>query len=254
MNIEDFEAVVWGWIQESGALIMKHFKETSLGVDCKDDGTPVTIADRNVELLLRKKINSNFPEHGILGEEFGSEKEDAEWLWMIDPIDGTKSFVSGVPLFGTVLCLCRNRNPAFGAIHLPALNEWLVGDGKKTLCNGRQSFCRLPKSISEATLLTSDEVDVRIHQNYDNWLALSERVNLSRTWGDCYGYYLVATGRADIMADPIVSPWDIYGIIPILEGAGARISAWDGSCILQNTSALVAHPSIHKKVLHLLNK
>ena len=117
MNIEDFEAVVWGWIQESGALIMKHFSETSLGVDRKEDGTPVTIADRNVELLLRKKINTNFPEHGILGEEFGSEKEDAEWLWMIDPIDGTKSFVSGVPLFGTVLCLCRNRNPAFGAIH-----------------------------------------------------------------------------------------------------------------------------------------
>ena len=254
MNFEDFEEVVRGWVQESGALILKYFSETGLGVDRKKDGTPVTIADRNVELLLRKKINSNFPEHGILGEEFGSEKEDAEWIWMIDPIDGTKSFVSGVPLFGTVLCLCRDRNPAFGAIHLPALNEWLVGDGKKTLWNGRQSSCRLPKSISEATLLTSDELDVRIHQNYDNWLALSKMVNFSRTWGDCYGYFLIATGKADIMADPIVSPWDVFGAIPILEGAGAKVSAWNGENVLNGNSAVGSHPAIHNEVINYLNQ
>ena len=174
MNFEDFEEVTWAWVQESGAMILKHFSDTSLGVERKEDGTPVTIADRNVELLFRKKINSNFPEHGILGEEFGSEKEGAEWMWVIDPIDGTKAFISGVPLFGTVLCLCHNRKPRFGAIHLPPLDQFLVGDGGKTHCNGRKVSCRLPKSISEATLLTSDEADVRIHQNYDNWLALSK--------------------------------------------------------------------------------
>ena len=254
MNFEDFEEVVWGWVQESGALIMEYFSETGLGVDRKEDGTPVTIADRDVEILLRKKINSNFPEHGILGEEFGSEKEDAEWLWMIDPIDGTKSFISGVPLFGTVLCLCHNGIPAFGAIHMPALNEWLVGNGKKTLCNGRQVSCRLPKSISEATLLTSDEADVRMHQNYNNWLALSKRVNFCRTWGDCYGYFLVATGKADIMADPIVSPWDVFGAIPILDGAGAKVSTWNGENVRNGNSAVAAHPELHNEVLLYLNQ
>ena len=131
MNIEDFEAVVWGWIQESGALIMKHFSETSLGVDRKEDGTPVTIADRNVELLLRKKINSSFPEHGILGEEFGSEKEDAEWLWMIDPIDGTKSFMGGSPLFGTLIGLMKNNAPYLGVLNQPILKERWVGIANK---------------------------------------------------------------------------------------------------------------------------
>ena len=245
---------MWGWVQESGAMILEQFMEPNLAVDTKEDDTPVTIADRNAELFLRKQINTNFSEHGILGEEFGPEKEESEWLWMIDPIDGTKSFISGVPLFGTIICLCNNRCPVFGAIHLPALNQWIVGDGRKTLCNGRQVSCRFPGSISEVTLLTSDENDVRNYQNYDNWVSLSKKVKFTRTWGDCYGYYLVATGRADIMADPIVSPWDIYGIVPIIEGSGAKISAWSSNCILSENSALASHPAIHPAIVDCLNE
>ena len=133
-----------------------------------------------------------------------------------------------------------------------------MGNGKKTLCNGRQVSCRLPKSISEATLLTSDEADVRIHQNYDNWLALSKRVNFSRTWGDCYGYFLVATGKADIMADPIVSPWDVFGAIPILEGAGVKVSAWNGEnvpkCRISGHFDLFLDPLTHKMAPYTAKK
>ncbi|MFP6886678.1 MAG: histidinol-phosphatase [Opitutales bacterium] len=253
MNLEQLEPLAREWTRQSGDMILRHFRDPELSVEHKEDASPVTIADREAEQLLRKLIREHFPEHGLMGEEFGPDREDAEWVWLIDPIDGTKSFVSGVPLFGTVLCLQREGRPIFGAIHLPALDEWIVGDGQTALRNGTPVQVREPVSLSDAVLLTSDERDIGIHQSEGGWKRLLGEVSYCRTWGDCYGYFLVATGQADIMVDPIVNPWDFHGVIPIIEGAGGRITNWLGENALGSDSAVVAHPVIHEEIIVRLN-
>ena len=253
MNLEELEPLTREWTRLSGELILRHYRDNELSVDLKEDHSPVTIADREAEQLLRKLIRERFPAHGMLGEEFGPDRENSDWVWLIDPIDGTKSFVSGVPLFGTVLCLQREGRPVFGAIHLPALNEWIVCDGQFALHNGLQVAVSEPVSLREAVLLTSDQRNAEIHQSEDSWKRLHREVSYCRTWGDCYGYFLVATGKADIMVDPIVNPWDFHGAIPIIEGAGGRITNWQGEDALGSNSVVAAPSTLHEEVITHLN-
>ena len=198
----------------SGAFIRPYFAQRDLALDVKTDGTIVTAADRGAEQLMREMINRQFPEHGIIGEEFGAERPDAEYVWVLDPVDGTVSFASGVPLFGTLIALKHRGRPTIGVIHQPILNELVVGDGDTTVCNGRSVRCTTTTSIENATLLTTGFKNIEVHQNGRAFLTLVRRCKLHRGWGDCYGYLMVATGRADVMLDPIMKEWDVAALIP----------------------------------------
>jgi histidinol phosphatase-like enzyme (inositol monophosphatase family) len=238
---------------KSGGLICNYFGSQDLSSELKEDQTPVTIADREAESLIRRMIQTRFPAHGILGEEFGIENEGADYQWVIDPIDGTKTFMTGVPLFGTVICLKYKGEPLLGCIHQPILNQILIGDGETTWLNGKEVKVRKTARIEDAILLTSDPINPGRYKGEVKWNKLVSNVKLYRTWGDCYGYLLLASGWADIMVDPIVSPWDFHGIIPIIRGANGAITDWQGEDALKGNSVIAANKILHRKVIELLN-
>src|SRR5690606_35371132 len=198
----------------------------TLAVEHKSDDSPVTLADRGAEELLRRLIAQTYPDHGVIGEELGNDRPDAEFVWVLDPIDGTKSFITAVPLFGTLIALLHRGQPVLGAIHQPILNQLLVGDGVVTTLNDRPVRVRPCADLSAATLVTSDPLNPAKYQNDTAYDAHGNRVHLTRTWGDAYGYLLLATGRADITCDPNMNPWDIQALIPIVRGAGGVITDW----------------------------
>jgi histidinol-phosphatase len=237
---------------ESGALIRRYFRSPGLAVDVKPDQTPVTDADRGAEELMRARIGARFPDHGIMAEELGSERLDAEWVWVLDPIDGTKSFVSGVPLFGTLIGLLHRGQPVLGAIHQPIARELLVGDGTTTTLNDRRVRVRPTARLSDAVLLASDVTTAARHQDAAGWERLVARARWLRTWGDCYGYLLVATGQADVMTDPIMNPWDLLPLVPIVRGAGGVITDWQGNDPVHGTSIVAANPMLHPEVIATL--
>ena len=240
----DLEFAIGPFSQErSGDFIRPHFANPALAVEIKSDDSPVTAADRGAEQLLRDLIAKKFPSHGIIGEEFGDDRPDAEFTWVLDPIDGTKAFITGVPLWGTLIALLHHGQPVLGAIHQPVLQQLMIGDGSVTTLNDRPVRVRECARIEDATLLTSDPLNPAKYQNGPAYDALVKRARLARTWGDCYGYLLVATGRAEAMVDPIVNPWDTACFQPIIEEAGGVFtdlngehSAFAGSAIATNAA------------------
>lgn len=222
-------------------------------IETKPDGSPVTVADKECERRLREMIHSTFPSHGIIGEEFGNENTDAEFVWSLDPIDGTKSFVSRVPLYGILFGLLHEGKPCLGVIDQPMTRERIIGDGMMTEYNGRRVYVSETPSVDKALLLTTDLIDCETEHPHENWNALLHRARLFRTWGDCYAYMMIASGRADIMADPVLSPWDLYPLLPILEGAGAKVTDWNGNAALGAKSILAANPKLHAEALEILN-
>lgn len=238
---------------ESAKIIKPYFFNPALEVEMKANETPVTIADRNAEERLRALISDKYPQHGIIGEEFGSENSDAEFVWVLDPIDGTISFASGCPLFGTLICLLHNGRPLVGAINLPALDQLCIGDGRRTTVNGRPVRMRETRELSAATLLTTDYLNIAQYQDRAAFEALSEKTRVTRTWGDCYGYFLLASGWADIMVDPIMNAWDLLALVPVIEGAGGVISGWQGDDAVSATSCVAANRHLHGAVIDILN-
>ncbi len=238
---------------ESGEIIKRYYR-TPVKVDTKKDDSPVTIADKKTEEFLRNEIMKKFPEHGIIGEEFGEINPDTEYKWVLDPIDGTKSFICGTPLFGTLIALMKNDEPILGAINLPVLNELLIGDNLKTTLNDKHVKFRVCKNISDAVLLTTDFKSYGEYQSRKGLDNLISKVKIVRGWGDCYGYYLVATGYADIMVDPIMSIWDKMALIPVIKGAGGIITDIQGRDAVKGTSIAAASPVIHSEVIKILNQ
>jgi len=237
----------------SGEFIRPYFANPALEVEIKEDETPVTIADRGAEELMRRMIAGKFPRHGIIGEELGEKDPKAEFVWVLDPIDGTKAFASGCPLFGTLIALLHQGRPILGAIHQPVLRQLLIGDGTTAELDGRKVRLRPCASIESATLLTSDLLSPSRHQNGPAFDGLARRARLVRTWGDCYGYLLVATGWADIMCDPILNPWDIQALVPVIRGAGGIITDWHGGDPVKADSIVAAGPGLHAQVIAALN-
>ena len=237
---------------ETGKIIVEYFAQ-DLKIEIKSDHSPVTIVDKKVEELLRDRISREFPEHGIIGEEFGSKDQDSEYVWVIDPIDGTKSFISRVPLFGTLIALTHNREPILGVFHQPLLNLFLIGDNRDSFLNDRKIVTREIRSISQARLFTSDIMDIQKYQDLNKFLRLAEKVSLVRTWGDCFGYYLLSCGMGDIMLDPIVNDWDAMAVIPIARGAGAKVTDFKGGDLKNPRSLVAAIPEIHKRVIEILH-
>lgn len=237
---------------ESGKIIQHYFR-THVDVDIKSDESPVTIADKKAEELLRTLIMKEFPEHGIIGEEFGNHNPDAEYVWVLDPIDGTKSFVCGTVTFGTLIALLHKGEPVLGVIHQPVLHELLIGDNKTAMLNGNPVSMRSCNNVSDSVLLVTDHVNIKKYQNIEKFETLIEEVKIYRNWGDCYGYYLLATGYADIMVDAIMNLWDVAALVPIVKGAGGIITDYKGGSPLTGDGAIAAHPAIHAEVIKRLN-
>ncbi len=237
---------------ESGKII-KNYWRSGISVDTKKDLSPVTIADKKAEELMRGMIIKYFPDHGILGEEFGEHNPDSEYKWVLDPIDGTKSFICGTITFGTLIALLKNGKPVLGVINQPILNEFLIGDGSSTELNEIKVHVRKCDYLSNAVLLTTDQLDIEKYRDIKKFDGLVHKVKMYRQWGDCYGYYLVATGYADIMIDPIMNPWDLLALIPIIHGAGGKITDYKGGDPLMGNSIIATGGSIHREVVGLLN-
>lgn len=252
MNLHDLTPFLQVLSKESAEIIKSYFR-TPINVETKSDFSPVTIADKLAEERMRELIVKQFPQHGIIGEEFGNYNPDAEYVWVLDPIDGTKSFISGALSFGTLIALLKNGKPIVGVINQPILNELLIGDNQNCLLNGVKVEMRKCSSINMATLLTTDHHNIGKYQNQTKFDALTKIVKLYRNWGDCYGYYLLATGFADIMIDPIMSVWDSMALVPIINGAGGMITDYQGNDPIIGNSIVAASKEIHAEVIKLLN-
>ncbi len=251
-NSTEFKKFMYHLANISANIIKPYFR-TKMNIEHKEDNSPVTVADKNAEEAMRRAIIKEYPEHGIVGEEFGNYKEDAEYKWVLDPIDGTKSFICGVLSFGTLIALLKNGEPILGVINQPILNEFLIGDNKSTNINNKLVSVRNCEDISDAVLLTTDHIKIEEYQNLEKFEKLIRKVKLYRSWGDCYGYYLLATGFADVMIDPIMSFWDTMALIPIIKGAGGIISDYKGDDPVNGNSIIAASPGVHSQVIKFLN-
>ncbi len=252
LSWEEVESLVRRLAQESGKVIRSYFRKP-LSVEQKEDASPVTQADKEAEERMREMIMEAFPDHGILGEEFGWHNEHASYKWVLDPIDGTRNFIAGGLMFGTLIALLRGERPILGVIHQPILGELVVGSGHQTTFNGKPVRARACTAISDAVLLTTDPYLIKEHQDFERFEALRKQVRVYRGWGDCYGYLLLACGCVDIMLDPIMHPWDSLALIPIVTGAGGTITDFRGDDPVHGTSIVATGGTIHQQVLDLLN-
>ena len=212
----------------AGDVIRPYFRKP-LAIRDKADLTPVTAADRVAEETMRALIEERFPEHGILGEEFGRVREDAEFVWVLDPIDGTKSFISGVPLFGTLIALTRGGRSILGVIDQPILRErWVGAVGRPTTLNGAAIRCRACSVLAAATLFATTP-DMFKGEDAASFARVSDKVKLTRFGADCYAYGLVATGFVDLVLEASLEPYDFCAMVPIVEGAGGVATDWRGA-------------------------
>ncbi len=253
MDLSPYHAFTLELARASGDFILPLFGRRDLAVEAKADASPVTQADRGAEELMRRMIKAKFPSHGILGEEFGPEHTDAEFVWVLDPVDGTKSFITGVPLWGTLIALLHRGQPLLGCIHQPVLRQLVVGDNSTTTLNGAPVRCRPTTRLADATLLTCDWLSPAQYQDGPAFDRLAKSAKLCRTWGDAYAYLLLATGWADLAVDPIMNPWDVAALVPVIRGAGGVITDWSGGPAYPAKSTIAAAtPPLHAATLAML--
>ncbi|MDO5114024.1 MAG: histidinol-phosphatase [Planctomycetia bacterium] len=239
----------------AGKNTLRYFRQDNFDVEEKSDETPVTIADRSTEILLRNEIEMAFPHDAILGEEFPSKEGSSGFRWILDPIDGTKAFIHGVPLYGTLIGVEYEGKAILGVIEIPAMDErvyaktgggaWYV-QGEKTPVRAQVSAC---SHLSESLILTSEEMTFYRTDRYASWKRLIHHAKQARTWGDCYGYMLVATGRAEGMVDPAMSLWDAAALFPIIQEAGGIFTDWQNVPTYTTGEAVVTNGRIHQEVL-----
>jgi histidinol-phosphatase len=243
--------------REAGRLTLDFFQRDDLQVERKQDRSPVTMADRQAEQLLRQRIAQVFPDDGILGEEYGEQPGSSGYRWILDPIDGTKSFICGVPLYGTMVGVEYEGRSLVGVVDIPALEEcvyagWGLGAwhcrGQSEPRAARVSGCSV---LDEAVFLTSQLDLFADRAAMDLYHQLEQRAAITRTWGDCYGYVLVATGRADVMLDPLMNVWDAAALQPIIEEAGGAFTDWTGQPTIHSGESLACTRPLLESVLAL---
>jgi histidinol-phosphatase len=221
--------------QEAGRLTLRYFQQDNYEVERKGDASPVTIADRSAEQLLRERIAAAFPQDGIIGEEFGTTTGTSGFNWILDPIDGTKSFIHGVPLYGVLIGVEHEGRCHAGLIYMPALSEGVYASAGQGAWYFRGDAPPTPARVSRKAqladgLFLTSAVDTYLQRDaFAAFAALQKAAYVTRTWGDCYGYLLVATGRAEVMIDPIMNLWDAAALQPILEEAGGTFTDWQGN-------------------------
>jgi myo-inositol-1(or 4)-monophosphatase len=245
MTAVDFATFVERLAQVSGEVILPFFR-SAIRADDKSQGgvfDPVTEADRGAEAAMRRLIAQTFPAHGVIGEEYGPDRPDAEYVWVLDPIDGTKSFVSGLPTWGTLIGLMHHGEPAYGMMAQPYMRERFYGDGARaklrTLAPShgdappsewatRSLRTRPCDSLSEATLATTSPLLIRDDADRGAYARVEGQVRLARYGGDCYAYCALAAGFIDLVIETNLKPHDIVALAPIIEGAGGVVTTWDG--------------------------
>jgi histidinol phosphatase-like enzyme (inositol monophosphatase family) len=236
---------------QAGRITLGYF-QTQLTPDKKADNTPVTIADRTAEQKLRELIGRYWPAHGIIGEEFGQSAGSAPLTWIIDPIDGTKSFVQGVPLYGVLIALTDGTSPLVGVAQFPALNETVyAAHGHGCFWNGRRVHVSAVSDLRQAVLLAS-EGDMTNSLRAEEWQRLVKATYIQRTWGDSYGYALVATGRAEIMVDAVMNIWDCAPFQVILEEAGGTFTDWKGTPRIDGGESIATNGQLFEAVMGLV--
>jgi len=232
-------------------------------IERKDDTSPVTIADRETESLMRKEIQSRFPDHGILGEEHGKHNPDSPLQWILDPIDGTKSFIHGVPFYTTLIGVLYKGKPICGVIYAPALDELCeAAEGKGTRLNGESCSVRDCQSLDKATFISTDVTTAKEFNLDEPLQKLLQKTRMHRTWGDAYGHMMVATGRADIMFDPVLNIWDAAPLLTIMREAGGIFCDINGEETIETGNGIscsrglisdVLEQFLHKNARHFKN-
>jgi histidinol-phosphatase len=236
----------------AGDVALSHFR-AGIAVEWKSDGSPVTVADREAERVAREWIERRFPDDGILGEEQGETHAGAARRWIVDPIDGTKSFVRGVPLWGTLIGVADGTTIVAGAAYFPAVGEIVVAaPGQGCWWNGAPCRVSSVASIGKATVLTTDDRFPTNEDRREGWRDLAARAAVSRTWGDCYGYLLVATGRAEVMVDDRVNAWDAAALLPVVRESGGVFTDWSGKPTAFGGSAIATNAELAREVRETL--
>jgi histidinol phosphatase-like enzyme (inositol monophosphatase family) len=259
VTVIDFTAFIGRLATAAGETILPFFR-TSLSIEDKSsshDFDPVTEADRAAEAVMRRLIKANFPQHGIVGEEFGSEREDAEYVWVLDPIDGTKSFIGGFPIWGTLIALLHKGTPVFGMMHQPFIDERFSGDSGSAHYQGpsgeRKLAVRRCASLSEATAYTTSPLLMNATDRAA-FARIEHAVRLTRYGGDCYSYCMLAAGHLDLVVETELKPYDIAALIPIITGAGGIVTTWDGKPAQSGGRIIAAGDArVHEAALKLLN-
>ncbi|HEY0330160.1 MAG TPA: histidinol-phosphatase [Rhodopseudomonas sp.] len=259
MTVIDFTAFIGRLATSAGETILPMFR-TALAIDNKStpghEFDPVTEADRAAEAVMRRMIKETFPQHGIVGEEFGTENPDAEYVWVLDPIDGTKSFIAGFPIWGTLIALLHRGTPVYGMMHQPFIGERFSGDSQSASYRGpsgeRSLAVRRCALLQDATTYTTSP----LLMNADDRAAygrVEHEVRLSRYGGDCYAYCMLAAGNLDLVIETELKPYDVAALIPIVTGAGGIITTWEGGPA-QNGGRIIAagDPRIHQAAMKLL--
>lgn len=242
----------------AGTHTLNHFRKGELVIDRKGDDSPVTIADREAEQLTRKMLGERFPNDTIAGEEFAEKSGESDYRWTVDPIDGTKSFICGVPLYSTLLALEHYGEPLAGMIFIPAMSQAVVASmGQGCFYSGdltTWSPARVSSrdKLSDAVFVTSEVKSFRKRGDEEAYRRLEEACFLSRSWGDGYGYMMVATGKADLMVDPICNAWDVAAMVPILTEAGGHFTDWKGVATVRGGDGVGTNGLLHNDVLEQL--
>ena len=226
-----------------------------LMVETKADESPVTRADREVEQALREAIARQYPDHGIFGEEYGASHAEAEWVWSLDPIDGTRAFISGNPLWGTLLGLLHRGRPVLGLIDIPMMAErWLGVVGSPARLNGEPCRARQCTGLDQAILYATSP-DIFEGADLDAFEALARSVRMRRYGGDCYSYGLLASGHVDLVVEAGLQPYDYLALMPVIEGAGGVITDWSGQPLglaSQGRVIAAATPQLHREAMRVL--
>ncbi len=237
----------------AGELTLRHFRG-AFEIDRKADGSPVTLADREAEAYLRDRIVNTFPDDAIIGEEAGERAGSSGRCWIIDPIDGTYSFVRGVPLYGVMVGLEVEGDPMVGAVNLPAIGEMVyAARGLGCFLNGKRAQVSTRSSLSKALIVATDFGHAINRSPFGPAVAeMMRRARAYRTWGDCYGHVLVATGRADVGLDHVMHVWDNAALMPILEEAGGTFTDWEGRRTIRGGNAISTNRLLLPEVLEIV--
>lgn len=237
---------------EAGRLTLAHF-QTGVRPDFKPDGTEVTVADREAEALVRTRIARTYPDHDVVGEELDDKETGASHRWYVDPVDGTKAFVHGVPLYAVLIGLEIEGEPAVGAAYFPALNEMLsAATGLGCLWNGRRSRVSEAKSLAGGIAAFTDAKSMEEHGRGEEFSRVRRAAGACRGWSDAYGHALVATGRAELMLDPKLHPWDCAPFVPILRESGGYFGSWSGEETIRGGEGISTTRELLPEVLRLV--
>ncbi|MFQ5742866.1 MAG: inositol monophosphatase family protein [Acidobacteriota bacterium] len=252
MALRDLLAFAVEVAEGTGEVTLAHFR-SGVDIELKPDTSPVTVADREAERWARNLIEARFPADGIIGEELGSCRTEAPRRWILDPIDGTASYVRGVPLYGVLVAVEEGDQVVAGVLHFPALDETLAAArGEGCLWNGAPARVSEVERLHDALILCTDAEELERRGHEPGWNRLRSRCSMVRTWGDCYGHALVASGRAEAMLDPILARWDAAALRPVVEEAGGVFTDWKGQATHRSDHAISTNAALAGGVRELL--